>query len=56
MRLRLGELFAGLILLSLTLLCFARLVAEPSGLLVDGDRASVDHAQRAMIFGRSVTT
>lgn len=46
MRLRLGELFAGLILLSLTLLCFARLVAEPSGLLVDGDRASVDHAQR----------
>ncbi|WP_406695719.1 hypothetical protein V5E97_32430 [Singulisphaera sp. Ch08] len=43
---RLGELFAGLIVLSLALTCFARLVAEPSGLLVDGDRPSVDHAQR----------
>ncbi|SIO60878.1 hypothetical protein SAMN05444166_6559 [Singulisphaera sp. GP187] len=46
MRLRLGEFFAGLIVLTLTLTCFARLVAEPSGLLVDGDRPSVDHAQR----------
>ncbi|AGA26978.1 glycosyltransferase family protein [Singulisphaera acidiphila] len=46
MRLRLGEFLAGLIVLSLALICFARLVAEPSGLLVDGERPSVDHAQR----------
>jgi hypothetical protein len=46
MRLRQGGLFAGLILLTLTLACFARLVAKPTWLLVDGGRPSVDHAQR----------
>ena len=41
-----GELVACLILSLLTLVCFARLVANPSGLMVDGERPSVDHAQR----------
>ena len=36
----------GLILAALLLACFGRLAADPSSLIVDADRPSVDHARR----------
>src|SRR3954447_14255540 len=46
MRPRTGDILACLALIALTSICFARLVSEPSGLIVDGDRPSIDYAQR----------
>jgi hypothetical protein len=43
---RLTPFLPFLALVALTLVCFGRLVARPDALLVDGDRASIDHAQR----------
>jgi hypothetical protein len=42
---RLARLAPALTLAALTLIAFARLVAEPSGLLVDVERPSLDHAR-----------
>ena len=41
---RLGDLWACLALLVLALACFARLVAQPGALIVDGRRPSIDYA------------
>src|SRR5258706_16431944 len=46
MRPRTGDLLACLTLIVLTLGCFARLVIQPGALIVDGDRRSIDYAQR----------
>ncbi len=43
MRGRIGDLLACLALLALALFCFARLVANPRGLIVDSERPSLDH-------------
>jgi hypothetical protein len=41
-----GSLLTAATLLALAAACFARLAAEPSGLMVDGRRPSVDYANR----------
>jgi len=46
MRPRTGDLLACLVLSTLTLGCFARLATQPRALIVDGERPSIDHAQR----------
>ena len=46
MRPRTGDLLACLVLSTLTLGCFARLAAQPRALIVDGERPSIDYAQR----------
>jgi hypothetical protein len=46
MRPRIADLLPGLVLLLLALACFARLVARPDHLIVDGDRPSVDYNLR----------
>ena len=46
MRPRTGDLLACLVLSTLTLGCFARLATQPRGLIVDGERPSIDYAQR----------
>ncbi len=46
MRPRTGDLLACLALTTLTLGCFARLVTQPRALIVDGERPSIDYAQR----------
>jgi hypothetical protein len=46
MRARTGDLLACLVLTILILGCFARLGAQPRALIVDGERPSIDHAQR----------
>jgi hypothetical protein len=43
---RLAPIAPALALVALALVCFARLVARPGALLVDGERPSVDRAQR----------
>ena len=40
---RVGDLAACLLLVALALACFGRLVADPSGLIVDAERPSLDH-------------
>src|SRR5947209_8845177 len=46
MRPRTGDLLACLVLTALCLGCFARLVARPGALIVDGQRPSIDYTQR----------
>src|SRR3954465_12653164 len=46
MRRRLGDLLPCLVLVVVALGCFARLVAAPGALIVDGERPGVDHALR----------
>jgi hypothetical protein len=46
MRPRSGDLLGCLVLTALVLGCFARLVVEPRGLIVDGERPSIDQTQR----------
>ena len=41
-----GPLLTAATLLVLATVCFARLVADPAGLVVDGHRPSVDYANR----------
>ena len=57
MRPRLADLLAGLALCCLALLCFARLVARPGALIVDGRHPSLDHAQRedVRVLGNDLT-
>ncbi len=43
---RLMPIVPVLALVAMALFCFARLVASPGALLVDGERPSIDHAQR----------
>jgi hypothetical protein len=45
-RLHAGPWLPAATLLALAVACFARLAAEPSGLMVDGSRPSVDYANR----------
>ena len=41
-----GLLLPAIPLVALAALCFARLIVEPGGLIVDGHRPSVDYANR----------
>lgn len=45
MPIRLADVCAGLVLVVLLAICFARLLAAPGALIADADRANVDHAQ-----------
>src|SRR5687768_265173 len=57
MHLRRGDLLSCLALIALALCGFARLVARPGALLVDGGRPRVDHAVRdkARVVGNDLT-
>src|SRR4051795_13312932 len=46
MRPRPADLLALVVLAALLLGCFARLALAPCGLIVDGDRPSIDYTQR----------
>src|SRR5262249_2706103 len=41
-----GDILVCVVLLAVIVVCFARQIAQPGSLIVDGERPSVDYAQR----------